>query len=390
MEATPKVIVLIEHSRACGRRLLRGIAKYANLHGPWIFYREPPSYLKEGLSKKALRRLKHWHADGIITRDSVDIEEIRGLDIPTIFACESYSSVAGYANIIDNCDAAGELAAQHLLDHGFRSFAYCGYSHMLPWSDLRGQAFARAVAQAGYETMFYEPPGSRKKGMEWDKEAESLSRWLKSLSKPVGLMACADHRSQQVLDACRIAQLRVPEEVAIVGVDNDDLICNLSDIPLSSVATNDFKAGYEAAELLDLMMKNQSPKTNTIVVQPSHVAARQSTDTLAVHDLDVAAALHFIRRNSKRSIEVGDVVKKGTLSRRVLEKRFRQVLGRSVLSEIRRARVDQVAKQLVETNLSVSSIALSLDYRGVDHLSRYFRREKGMSPLAYRKEFGQK
>jgi LacI family transcriptional regulator len=219
-----------------------------------------------------------------------------------------------------------------------------------------------------------------------------MADWLKSLPKPVGLMTCTDDRSQDVVEASKIAGVHVPEDLAIIGVDNDELVCELSSPPLSSIALNTQRSGYEAAELLDKLMSRKRIKMAnlTIVVHPTHIVTRQSTDILAIEDRDVVAAVRFIRRNAREMIQVDDVVDTVAVSRRSLEQRFRRELGCSVLAEIKRARIDQVARMLVETNLSVSQIALALGYSGVENIARYFRSEKGMSPLAYRKLYGQK
>ena len=216
-----------------------------------------------------------------------------------------------------------------------------------------------------------------------------IADWLKSLPKPVGLMVCNDDRGRQITETCNAVGLNVPDEISVVGVDNDNLVCELSSPPLSSIALSVERAGYEAAELLDKLMAGKKKKTTrTITVSPTHIVTRQSTNILAIEDHEVVQAVRFIRKHPKEPIQVGDVVNVVTLSRRVLERRFRKALGRSVHDEIRRVRIEQVARMLMETNLSVSQIALDLGYPGVDHIARYFQREKGMSPLAYRKQYG--
>jgi LacI family transcriptional regulator len=201
-------------------------------------------------------------------------------------------------------------------------------------------------------------------------------------------MACNDDRGRQVLEACKIADLHVPEEVAILGVDNDEMVCDLSNPRLSSIALNLERSGYEAAELLDkLMAGNKKMANQKIIAQPTHVVTRQSTNILAIEDSDVAQAVRFIRQHSKEMLQVDDVAKTVGISRRGLERRFRIALKRSVFNEIKRVRAEQVARMLVETNQSIGQIALALNYPGIEHISRFFRKEKGMSPLAYRKKY---
>jgi len=392
MQKIPKVILLIEASRGFGRELLSGIAKYSGLHGPWSFYREPPFFRDTGRKRKILDRIRNWGADGIITRYIAEIEEIVATGLPTIVASSTNEGtprgILGSPTISTDNTAVGRIAAEHLLERGFRNFAYCGFEE-IQWSVQRGQNFSERVAKAGYETHVYKRSKSRTQ-RSWDAEQPLLTDWLRSLPKPVGLMTCTDDRSQQVIEACKLIGLHVPEDVAIIGVDNDKLVCNLSNPPLSSVALATERGGYEAAELLDRLMSGESRVNQRIIIRPTHVDTRQSTDILAIEDPEVAAAVSFIRENAKEAIQVQDVVDSGTLSRRGLERRFRRILGRSILAEIRRVRIEQVAQMLAETNLPISQIALRLGYQSVDHIARYFRREKGLSPLKYRKEYGQK
>jgi LacI family transcriptional regulator len=382
MPKIPKVILLIETSRAYGRGLLRGIAKYSRLHGPWVFYSEP------GGLEKALPKLKNWDADGVIMRDSRIGKELLKVGVPIIVSVHLKEHLSGAPYIDTNGVRIGRMAAEHLLDHGFRHFAYCGYGE-LHWSRARRESFSKRVAEAGFEAHIYKRPRSRSRQL-WENEQTLVVDWLKSLSKPVGLMACNDDRGRELTEACKMAGLQVPGEVAIVGVDNDVLVCELSDPPLSSVALNVEGGGYEAAEMLDKLMAGKKSAKKDIIVEPTHVVTRQSTDILAVEDHEVAEAMRFIRQHSKRIIQVSDVVDAVGLSRRVLQQRFRRTLGRSVYDEIKRCRVEQIALMLSGTDLSIAQVASAFGYAGIEKLSRYFQREKGMGPLAYRKQYGHK
>jgi LacI family transcriptional regulator len=200
-------------------------------------------------------------------------------------------------------------------------------------------------------------------------------------------MACNDDRAQQVSEACKVAGVRVPDDVAIIGADNDRLVCEFSDPPLSSVELDFHSAGLQAAEVLDQLMSGKAVETFTIPVDPTCVVARTSTDTLAVDDLAVANALRYIRKNPRRTIRVDEVARSAALSRRVLEKRFRNYLGRSVMQEIRRVRTDHIARLLLETDWTIQQIGAEMGFSGIEHIARYFRREKGMSPLAFRRKY---
>lgn len=377
----PRVVLLIESSRASGRDLLRGIADYARHHGPWAFYWEP------GGLEKAWPQLKTLGADGIILRDMEQLDEVLAHGLPAVVVGHSKREIPGLANVITDSLAIGTLAAEHLLNCGFRQFAYCGFADM-PWSVLRGESFSQHLAKAGYETHFY-PAEYRSEPSGWSGE-RNLAEWLKSLPKPLGIMACNDDRGEQVIEACKIAGLHVPDQVGIIGADNDELVCDLSDPPMSSVGINFQRAGYQSAAVLDGLMRGRRVRHTKILVPATHVVPRRSTDIVAVDHPQVAQALRFIRDHAREVISVPDVARAAGLSRRVLEKRFKLLLRRSVLREIRRVRVFQISRMLVETNESISQIGLALGYAGTEHLARYFRQEKGMTPLAYRRQFGRK
>lgn len=386
MRKIPKVIVIFDPSTASNRRILHGIAKYTHIHGPWVFYRETPLYLRPFKRKIASSQMIDWGADGIIANIS-DTKETRELvsSVPSAIIFSRFKKEFPYLQIITSNFTVGKMAAEYLLNHGLHNFAFCGFNYAY-WSRERSEGFCERILRAGFEANCYKPRS--KSPRSWEKEQPFLVDWLLSLPKPVGIMTCNDDRGCDVIEACKIADLRIPEEVAILGVDNDELVCDLSFNPLSSIDLNTEKAGYDAAELLDRLMAGEKMAKQRIAIEPTHVVTRQTTDILAVDDSDVVEAIRFIQQHSKESIQVDDVVNAVALSRRVLEKRFRRILGRSVLDEIRRVRIDKVAQMLLETNKSILQIALALGYSGTDNVARYFRKEKGMSPIAYRKRYG--
>ena len=388
MPTIPKVMLLLENSRAFGRGLMSGIADYSRLHGPWSFYEEPPFYMKSPRHRNTLSQLKNWDVDGVIMCDSDKTKEIIAMGLPVIVT-DLLTEFSGTPIVKTDDVTMGKMAAEYLIDRGFRQFAFCGFDTMF-WSQDRHQGFGERVTQAGFKIHYYKQPKSRAKRLPAEEQI-IIADWLKSLPKPVGLMACNDDRGREVIEACRIAGLHVPEEIAVLGVDNDELVCKLSNPPLSSIALNFEKAGYDAAELLDKLMSGKEKMTGVkIVVRPTRSVTRQSTDILAIEDREVAGAMRFIRQHCKEPIQVSDVVSAVAVSRRNLYQRFRRILGRSIHQEIRRARVEQVAQMLVETHLSVSQIGLALGYPRTAHIARQFRKEKGMSLLEYRKAYGYK
>jgi len=356
-----------------------------------MFYRESPFYLKSDSLRKMISHIKEWGATGIIVREQEGLDEILALGLPTIVSPLTERFIPGVPSIYTDCFAIAKLGAEYFLKMGFRNFAFCGYYHKPPfaWSEDRAKVFNEIIAQAGFETHIY-VPSKPQKLPPWEKEQLILANWLKELPKPIAIMTCADDRSQNVIDACKIANIKVPEEIAILGTDNDEIVCDLSFPPLSSVALNIEKAGYEAAELLDAGMKGQKMEAKLLLVQPFGVVTRQSTEVMAIEDRDVAEAIRYIRKNPKNMTQVNDIATAIGTSRRSLERKFKKMLGRSIYAEIRRLRVEQMACFLLETNYSILRIARIFGFAGAKHVSRYFRKEKGISPQAYRKQYSLK
>ena len=378
---------MIESSRTYGRELVRGIMRYSRLHGPWVFpwvfYKQDLFYVARGSERAELEHLKRWGPQGIISRDTRDIEELAKWGVPLFVAVAMRPPSADRNNIVTDNRAIGRMAAEHLLERGFRNFGYCGFDDMY-WSSVRGKYFAECVSEAGFSTNFYRQPKSPANRL-WYREEAILTEWLRGLPKPVGIMACNDDRGQHITEACVNAKFDVPYEVAVIGVDNDDQVCDISNPPLSSVALDIEKAGFKASGLLDRMMAGEKMSPQTVIVSPGRVVMRQSTNIVAVEDKLVSQALNYIHHHAKRLIQVDDVVKHLSVSRRNLHDKFMKSLGRTVYDEIKRVRIDLICQMLIETDLSISDIALSLGYDNTNHIARYFKQKMKMSPLDYRK-----
>lgn len=384
MAKIPKIILLIESSRASGRALLQGIARFAHDHAPWSFYWEP------GGLEKGWPKLKSLDLQGMIVRDVGKLKEALAFGIPTVVVGHLRAEVPSTINVITDSHAIGRMAAEHLLACGFKHFAFCGLEDTpiehAGWSHLRNEGFAQRIQEAGFSCCSFTTPPVRNRSMKQQRQA--LADWLLSLERPAGIMACNDDWGVQVMEACMLARLAVPDMVGVIGADNDELVCGLADPPMSSVAINFERAGYEAAQALARLIRGRSGLPGKIHVHPTHVVARRSTDTVATEDEHVAKALRFVRDHAREGVPVASVARAAGLSRRVLERRFSREIGRTVLQETRRLRTEQIARLLVETHLPVGQIADSMGFADVRHFARYFRAEKRMTPLAYRKSFG--
>jgi LacI family transcriptional regulator len=338
-----------------------------------------------------LPKVEEWGATGIIARIETPQVAKAILDsrLPAIALDLTGQQLAPsnplsrLSEVCPDSHQAGRMAAEHLLERGFQQYAFVGVGGDYPWSERRGRGFAERLAEAGLSGHVFPVPRTAPAG-HWAREQAVLGQWLRRLPKPVGVLACDDDRGRQVLEACRGAGLQVPDDVAVVGVDNDELLCELSDPPLSSVALGTEKAGYEAAALLSGLMSGRIGQSRRILVEPTHVVTRYSTDILAMGDRSVAVALRFIRDHANRPIGVVDVVRQVGGSRRTLELRFQQVLGRSINRELQQARLERAKRLLIETDLPVVDVAAAAGFNSSNYLIRFFRRELGLSPRAYR------
>jgi len=379
MSNLPKIILAIENHRAYDQGLLNGISRYANLNGHWLFL-----YEKDGIHR-ALHNIEKIKPDGVIVRISKNEKVIE--KIPDKMPCiilGAGETINGRINIIGDSDRIGEMAAEYLLSLGFKNFGFCGVEQEI-WSHKRAVSYTKVLRNAGYDVSSYSYPFSAKS--DFARELPAMMEWIESLSKPIGIMASNDERGFHVLEACKAAGVNVPEEVAVLGVDNDVANCEFATPPLSSIALSTAKAGYEAARLLDSMMREgvSSVGKKEVVVKPTHVVARQSTSVFAVPDKVVAEALDFIRNNVKMQIQVSDVAEFVSVSRRELERRFKRYLNHSIHQEIKLKKVQLITKMLLETSDTISEIASELGFSSIAHISRYFRDIEGVSPIEYRR-----
>ena len=273
----------------------------------------------------------------------------------------------------------------HLIAGGFTHFAYAGAPVATNWSRWRQEAFASRLAEYGHACAVYPGPPARGRA-EWERERSAMCRWLAKLPKPVAVFAANDARGRQVLDACLAADLPVPYQVAVLGVNNDELICETSQPPLSSVAVDVEHAGYAAAELLDHLMRGTLREPRLITYQPAGVVRRASTERLPVTDRLVIRALEYIRINAGLNIRVSDVAEHLGVTRRWLEKRFAAELDRSVLDEIQRVRFETVRGLVSQTGLAFTEIARRCGFNSANHLGIIFKAHFGVTMSAYREQ----
>lgn len=379
MQSRPRVALLIETSNAYARDLLYGIRKYLKEHESWSIY-----VAEHGRGDVPPGWLRAWKGDGLIARvENRNIAQgLLATGLPTVdvsFALER----SPFPRIVTDSDSVCRLAAEHLLERGFKHFGFCGDARYY-WSNLRGRVFAEYVGRGGGSCSAIHGPATPKEPTAWEGDLDGVRRWIRDLPKPVGIMACYDMRGQQVLEACRRLGVVVPDDVAVIGVHNDELLCELCDPPLSSVIPNARRVGYEAAALLERMIAGEKVPAQTVLLEPIGVATRQSTDVTALTDPQISKAVRFIREHACDGISVEDVLRAVPISRTALERRFKKLLNRTPHDQILRVRVERVKTMLANTDLTLAQIADRTGFGHVEYLSVAFKRLIGVSPGAFR------
>ncbi|MDR1289673.1 MAG: DNA-binding transcriptional regulator [Planctomycetaceae bacterium] len=417
----PKVAVMVETSRGYSRDLLRGILRYEVLFGPWELYAIPAGRTEQQLPDLPARGKK-----GIIAHiTSPEIAaQIIAAQLPTVsvFPTDDIPPVAGkihaYGEIRCDSAAVGQLAANHLLERNFIHYGFVGELYDADWSMIRCNAFCECVTKKDYKIHVYPTPFPKE--ASWNVEQYRLSDWLRNLPKPIGIFAATDIRGRRVIEACHKVRIAVPDEVAVLGVDNDELFCETITPRLSSISIDAEHAGYESAALLNKLMMNaqavlKSTKLKTAAQQreavvqgrsllpvpasvhdkkeqattalfgPIRVIARQSSDFYRVGDAMVAQALKFIQTTFTKPIGVADVVKSTNCSRRQLEIKFKETMKHSIMDEIKKRRLEKVKLFLIDSTLSIENIAGLCGFQSKNYLMAVFRKEFNTTMIDFRK-----
>jgi LacI family transcriptional regulator len=378
------VVILIPQSREFERGLLRGIAKYSRMHGPWAIYMKLPDYKVD--QPRFLTYVKQLRPDGFIVRIpfSGKLEDIVSFKKPVIVT-DTEKPVAGLHSIEPDCELPAQLITEYFCNKGYINFGFAGFTNSY-WCLLRGRYLKQALIakHRSLSQHFCRINGDYLPAEEQNK----LIQWLSALPKPAAILTTNCDLARHVLEACKIASILVPEQAAILGFDNDPLTCELSSPSLSSISYNFEHAGYEAARILDRLMAKQRMPIQKIVVRPMEIVIRESTDISLIENFDVANALSFIQQNSKKILQVDDVVAAANTTRRSLERKFHTILNRSIYMEIIQVRMKRAAQMLCETSLPISEIAAEFGYSEYRYFSRCFKSIMKMSPSSYRKRFG--
>lgn len=375
---------MIETSREYARALLRGVAQYNEEYGPWSIYFEP-----HGLDDPPPAWLAKWKGDGLLARigNAAIADAVMQTGLPAIDLRGVLPDLPVPFLGVDN-QAVAALAFEHFQSRGFQHFAFFGLPRgEHPHMDERCDEFVNQVARHGGvchvypERQFVDVSSST-----WEQQQMQLGRWVISLPRPVAAMVCHDDLGLRLIDACRRAEVVVPEEVAVVSVDNDEHLCSLSTPPMTSIDVNARLIGYEAAGMLHQWMMGKKPEKLRHFYRPTAIVERLSSDSLAIPDRDISLAVRYIRENAVRGIGVADVLQEVAISRSSLERRFRHWLGRSPKAEIVRVQMQRARALLAKSDISLIDVAAQAGFSDAKYFSEAFTRTIGVPPTQYRKQ----
>jgi LacI family transcriptional regulator len=377
--AIPHVALIVETSLAHGRGILSGISQYLTAHEPWSIYVDqrklndpPPAWLED------------WNGHGVIMRAQTKkiLEVVTRLGVPAVDTLNHLRDL-NVPSVLSDHRAVAHLAVEHLLEREFRHFAFVGVDRAV-WSADRRDAVCDALKEGGHLCHVYSPVSRMRFLESWEGGQQDLAEWLSGLPKPLGVIAAHDLRALCVLDACRRQGLAVPEQVAVIGVDNDEVLCNLGDPPLSSVKLDLDRIGYEAAALLERLMKGKKAPAKPIMVAPHGVVTRRSTDTVAIAEPIIAKAMRYIREHACNSISVDKIAANCGVSRRHIERSFIKFLGSSPNEQISRARLTRAKQLLSQTSYPLDVVAERCGFTHAAYLSVFFKKRVGQTPGDFR------
>lgn len=384
-----RILFLTDFSEAYARSLLLGIARYAHAVGQaWSLCRLPLSIRDKFGIEAVIDLAQKMRAEAVIGQfyntDNVELFARNGI---ITIAQDFKARFTTIPNITGPHFLAGKMGAEYFVKKGFRHFAFYGTRDVV-WSDERMQGF-RETVRATNPSFTFSALCKNTQNALWDYDTNQLVTWLQSLPKPVAIMACDDNHAYHITEACQQGEgggrLRIPDDIAVLGVDNDETICRLSMPNLSSLNQNIEQGGYDVAQLIDRILHDPTTPREDVLVQPTHIVTRQSTDIYANNDPHIAEVLKYIHENISQKITVDELVELVPLSRRLLETRFKRSMGTSIYDYILQTRIEKVAQLLCE-GMSVSEAAIELGFSDIKNLSRMFRQQRGMTPSEYRHE----
>lgn len=376
----PEVAVLVETDSSWGRNVLRGVASYAQKFGPWNLSFASHDHAPSWALPDA------WRADGVIARIATPLvlRQLQDRGVPTVDIGDHFVGSAGIDAVLTDAGAWARLALDHFLSKGFVNFAHYAPPNR-DYSKRRGAAFVEAVAEAGHSCAQYRPGYRVGREISGGEHRRRVARWLRQLPTPLAVLAIDAQRGKDFAEVCLSEGLAIPDQVAILAGDSDELFCEICSPPLSSIDVASRRIGYEAAARLAARLAGGAVLDEPIWVEPDGVRSRQSTDVLAIEDPLVVQALRYMQTHACTGITVDDVLQQVPVARRQLERQFQKCLGRPPAEEIRRLRLERGRQLLAETEMSMDEVAEASGYASSTPFGAAFRKEHGVTPLAYRR-----
>ncbi|QDV42824.1 Xylose operon regulatory protein [Stieleria neptunia] len=371
-----QVGILIETDDSWGRNVVEAICRAAR-QLDWTVLIAPRD------AQGRLRLPRIWKGHGVIAsiRTPALLRHLQQLELPVVDVAMMVPKDDWFGRVATDDAVRAKMAFEHLRNHGLSHFA-CYAPPIGRYSDVRADAFLQVVGDNGFECSLYETGSDEDKG--WLTNHANVRRWLARLPRPLGVFAADPYPARQMVEICTLESIRVPDDVAILSGDDDDLLCNVASPHLSAVELASHRIGDSAAQLLSRMMKGAAAPKRTTLIPPLRVRSRHSTDVLAIEDEELAEILKCIRDSAADGITVSSLTRRFPISRRRLEQRFRSVLNRSPAEEIRRVRMEHACRLLLDSDQSIASIALKTGFATGASLSQAFRQQMGATPGEYR------
>ena len=381
-----RLLIITDFTESFANKLLQGIVNYSRRKEQWAICRMPPAYKAQIGIQGVVKWAKDWKADAVIGQ----FEET---DDVSLFAKNGIAAVAQdfkkrfttIPNITADYIGTGRMAAKFYIERGFKNFGFFGFNHVC-WSDERCEGFRMELEEAGLGDSFYSY-NMQDIDRLWYYERDKMREWLRMIPKPIGIMACDDNQGNNLIEACHSAGVRIPSEVSVIGVDNDEMLCSLGSTTLSSIYVDIEKGGWEVAELIERMVNFPGAPVEDVVLKPVKIVNRISTAAYVTDDVQIQKAVQFIHRNYQKKISVKDVTAEAALSRRLLERRFKSVTGQTLYQYITNLKIKHFAEMLQNTGDQIINIALSLGENDTKSISRRFKQIYGCSPSEWRERY---
>ena len=380
-----RVLIISDFTESFSHKLLAGLVDYSRAKEQWIVRRMPPEYKAQIGIQGVIRVAKEWDIDAVIGQfeptDDIGLFAENGI---VAIAQDYKKKFASIPNVTGDYIGTGRMAAQFFLDRGFRNFGFFGFNDVC-WSDERCDGFRREVEAAGFGDSFY-AYRMQEIDMVWYYQRNRLREWLRTIPKPIAIMACDDNQGSTLIEVCHGLGIRIPSEVSVIGVDNDEALCSLGSTTLTSVQVDIEEGGRQAAALVERLVADPAAPVEDVVLKPIKIVQRMSTAAFATDDQQILKAILFIHKNVQKKITVSDVMAEAALSRRLLERRFKEVTGKTLYEYITAQKLKHFAEQLEDTDEQVINIALSMGENDTKSIARRFKQIYGCTPVEWREK----